>query len=1031
MLRLLAFTPFLYLIFAFSIPYKAIAQTEDSGYTCEMDNECLNDFYNVLLDKESNEEIYQYCQINYENIKSCCLNLLECQESYGKDLAQELRSDSLNTVQNSRENVLPCELNHVSAFISSLSDIQSEVCNIGVEECEIDCKNKLEEVKRVFHRCFFMLKSYSIDEFLEKAKASPSGQKECYQAQIQEQERALQEQQFKALEQRQKTFHTENKKTAESKSQDRGKKPSSFPLGAGTLAGSAVETKALQGKRSKPRFKQMSFTPESFFSEEIDIEEQDRLNANLFSASLAGQSAKASDEKNKTSEEGFFTKTVDKIESAFKKGIDLLKNILPFVDSEQELITKADQLCKAKRRLLSLSQVVYQSVKAPQIERQDEEGRRPFDDYELIKGKPAGMIVRIRKSYKIRKDGLQDKDLDFDADKLIEKFDFLLSLRVNGRLYNETLCSLENLNKEDVEYKSDLLKDEDPRETNITAEEAYCSFNWSDLKDEYIYKFISLPMKLGEPLGKEIGPVEVEIVSQLRPKNSFKSEFVKACESSEEFTVNMLEPRGFKVLFTGITPPPISECKRKDEHGQDQLIYPRTTEQDIRAYLNSEELIKDFYDMFPVSKRRPNNPEIRLLKKNNQLIFPVGNCKKGDEGLIFDSANLRNMSIGYGSDKIFYVVDSEYTNYHNLGNIVGQAHIKSPTRYIHIPFFGRTYFGYKVFAMVGFLVAGDEENGTFLHELAHTLGQRKEHYKQGKETDYCSQFTPRGKLPGKETSSSPSSGAKDSIIGIPCYNYRVTGGLVLKQDFRPRLSQEPRRQIWKLLNNQYSFMHREIPIKNRDGKYRLWIDRETFQKSLATLQNNLIIPNDFLNRIKSQVQPYPQPKVIQIGQKFSSMFNCAFQKRPVITVSGIYNKKKEEGGHLTSFSVKAYNLKNPKNPFSSGQFFIGEKKEEANHIRVQLKKHGQLEEEVVYSRVSYVETFYKDRPPEKKEKDVFSIFTSFFPSCGSFDKESYTISVKEVYMENGVKKENILINSVPVKWKEEDIETLIDRPKRK
>ena len=563
MLRLLAFTLLLFPIFAFSNPYKATAQTEDSSYICRMDSECLNYFHNVLLDKESNEGIYQYCQINYENIKSCCLNPLECQGAYGKDLAQELRNDSLNTVQNSGENVLSCELNRLSALISSLSGIQSEVCNVGVEKCETECKNKLEEVKQVFRRCFFVPDSLFIYEILEKAKAPPSGQEECYQemkelaekykerslnkqsklseelkasdvirceeiktaktqqslndfalsmcyqAQVQKQEQALQKQQFRALEHKQEIFNTENKKTVVSKSQDKEKKPSSFPLGAGALAGSAVGTKALQDKinqKSKPLFKQMAFTPESLSSEEIDPEEQvrkDKLNANLFPASLTGQTAKASDEKTKTSEEGFFTKTIDKIKSIFKKGIDSLKNILPFMDSEQEIVAKAKQLCLENRPLIRLRQTVYQSVKAPQAERLDKESDRykeknsPFDNYDLIQSKPAGAIVRVRKSLRAVK---KFQSFDFDVEKLLKKIDFSLSLKIDGEEYNKLLCS-RNLQKRFVNYKPD--PNDFPGETIIEPTNLKCVFQWSDFRDESAYKFFPLPMNSKTALSNE------------------------------------------------------------------------------------------------------------------------------------------------------------------------------------------------------------------------------------------------------------------------------------------------------------------------------------------------------------------------------------------------------------------------------------------------------------------------------------------------------------------------------------------------
>ncbi|MCZ0932048.1 MAG: hypothetical protein OXJ52_02730 [Oligoflexia bacterium] len=327
---------------------------------------------------------------------------------------------------------------------------------------------------------------------------------------------------------------------------------------------------------------------------------------------------------------GFFFKLLKDLKSKlflFKSFFIVLLFYSPFLFSDsygvqnqsKELIVKADKLCRAKNRLISMSQVVYQSVKAPQKERLDEEGRRPFDDYDLIRGKPAGVIVRIRKRYRVRKEGLQGTSLDFNAEELIKKFDFSLSLKINGKLYNETLCSKE-LKEEAVNYKVDLSNKKDPEEVIFTAEKANCVFNWADLKDESIYKFISLPTKLGEPLGENLGPAEVEILSQLKPKDSIDDVFVKACESSRDFKANMLDSRSFKILFTGIEGP---YCGDKDKNGNPKKAYRTTIYSDIRDYLNSTVVRKDFYDMFPVSNRRPYKPEIGLLQENNQRKFYI------------------------------------------------------------------------------------------------------------------------------------------------------------------------------------------------------------------------------------------------------------------------------------------------------------------------------------------------------------------------------------------------------------------------
>ena len=1093
----LGLSGFILLLLSPSLALSEISSS--SGSTCRIDNECLDYLHNSLLNKESDESIYQFCEVSYQNSRDCCINPSQCGESYAEDLAQSLRSHSLSITRQAGSDLQSCQLNNLSNLIHSLSSVQSGVCHAGVENCKSSCEDKLEKFKQTFRDCFSIQYPHTIDSVLKKAQSlleSPDCYREirdvaekykrqslnkqslfeegikakdivdcesikkeasqanlnhlalnvCYQAQAQKQ----QEEQIKPepegikdqtgqshgtddWKQQQEMMH-QNQEVIFGYSNNRVQEPTSSLkqgsqkatqsqkqslsegqalVGLGAVAGLEALTGATN-KESSPIPKQEISMPQSSFSDEISPEEQirrDKLYAGLFPAGGQGQNTGVS-KKQTEAPKGFFKKTVDRVKSAFKKSVDFVKDILPFMDSEKELTAKAEQLCQIKRRLLSLSQVVYQSVKAPQIERQDKEGRRPFDDYDLIRDKPAGVIVKIRKSRKVRKEGLRDTLLDFDTDKLIERFDFLLSLKVNGKPYNKTLCSLENLKKEDVEYKPDLSAD--PEEVTITAENAYCSFNWSDLKGGYIYKFISLPTKLGKPLGRELGPVKVEILSRLKPKNSLKNEFVEACESSEEFTVNMLEPKSFKVLFTGLTGP---YCG-KDEKGNPEQAYDTTREEDIKWYLNSTEIRKDFYDMFPVSKRSPNKPEIRLLQKNNLLFFPLGDCDKSLTGIYRDVFSLHHLNLKHKGDRIMAVFDSYYVDYHEeyvkkYGKFAGMAFPQAPSRYIPTPF-GDIHIFHGIDTGVAIVQKGYEKQGVFLHELAHTLGQLKEHYppKKHQTQHYCSQFTVRKKLPRKEKFFF----SRDEITGIPCQNYRVTGGLVRERDIKPRLSQEPRRQIWKLLNNQESIMHSSRSIRN-NGIYQKWIDRETHQKVLATLKNNLTIPEDFFKRIK--MEDFKQrDKLIPIKQTYNNIMNCAFQKRPVITVSGIYDKEKKGKDRFKNFSAQVYEIKKPKNPFSFSKISM-KQKEESDYIRVELKRNGHLDQAMIFSRTFHIEFFHKNGRVEQKEMDKVPVFASFFPVCESFDKNDYTVSVKELYMENGVKKEKVLINSALIEWEKD------------
>ena len=81
----------------FSNPRIVQNQTGTPDYTCQVNPKCLAYLSNVLLNKESDKSIYKYCETNLDNTKLCCADPSQCQESWGKDFAQNLRESSLET----------------------------------------------------------------------------------------------------------------------------------------------------------------------------------------------------------------------------------------------------------------------------------------------------------------------------------------------------------------------------------------------------------------------------------------------------------------------------------------------------------------------------------------------------------------------------------------------------------------------------------------------------------------------------------------------------------------------------------------------------------------------------------------------------------------------------------------------------------------------------------------------------------------------------------------------------------------------
>ena len=167
----------LLVIFSLFSPLALSEELSPKEWVCKVDSECLDFLHNTLLDKEANKGIYQYCKITYENHKLCCIDPSQCPESWAKDISKNL----VNNSDMLQADTLTCELNKLSGFLSFLFDVQTETCDLAVDNCKIDCENKLLELERDFRDCFSIPQDDSIEEILEKASFPPLGQESCYQ----------------------------------------------------------------------------------------------------------------------------------------------------------------------------------------------------------------------------------------------------------------------------------------------------------------------------------------------------------------------------------------------------------------------------------------------------------------------------------------------------------------------------------------------------------------------------------------------------------------------------------------------------------------------------------------------------------------------------------------------------------------------------------------------------------------------------------------------------------------------------------
>lgn len=650
----------------------------------------------------------------------------------------------------------------------------------------------------------------------------------------------------------------------------------------------------------------------------------------------------------------------------------------------EEICSNRSSKSRRKRPPLSLSQVVYQTVKAPQIEPVEMENRRPFDNYDLLRDKPAGIILKIKKKGWAK----ALEDFNWYEKQALENFNFSLSLRINGEVYNEISCS-KNIDRKNIIYRPDLSKG--GKEVSIEPKAEYCHINWWDVNENSIYKFIPLPTFSEELLGQYLGLVNIEIVSKLK----YAGIVVRPCSSFESFTVNMLKPKEFIILFTGVS---MEKCL----HGRKSVI----SEEQMESYILSSEVKRHFYEMFPVSTRILKRPIVLPIRENNEeLVGFSGSCKnKTMEGIFSDILFANELRKKYRAGRIFVVFTKDYLDFHNRAfrkrsgnNFTNDGFMYFMTPTIKIPVLN-TFLSWKESYHVGFLKENTENKGVFLHELAHTLGQTKDFYDS---KYYCSQFTRRGK-PGERDED-------NDLIGHPCTEYRIRGGLVGKRKTGGLFSANS--FTWKLLNNQRSIMS-DFYFYIQFTRYTQWIDRDTYQKALTTLENRLRIPQTYYDNLSKE-------GIRLMERTIKSINDCnSANEKILIDVSGIYNKETE---NLKDFKATARKI-SAVNDFSLTNSFTESHNIEESHIQIQLRKNKKITEELIFPvSEAQFKFFGKNDQTESKELNQFPVFGSFLPICGDFRKEDYDISVKEISMEGGViKRKSTLLDFLSIKWEKED-----------
>ena len=811
-------------------------------------------------------------------------------------MAQELRSESLNTVQNSGEASLSCELNKLSALISSLSGVQNEMCGTGVENCKIDCENKLGEVKRAFRQCFSISNNYSIDEILQKSNSPPAGEEVCYremravakkykdqslnkqsllreelkakdivkcediqkaktqqalnsfalnvchqaqvQKQAQEEEKAQEEQrQVQVAKQQVSGLSVDSAIKSQAISQSvSGSSNGKSSLGAEALAGA----KTLSESTDKEDERKVAKSPKQKAKDKSKSASSKKLNEQKEKTSVVQNESQNKEKKDKIQTKQRKDKTLKQLLTPAKAKQDSLTGSLTgdqlkLSDKLNPIKTaQASENCPISMPKIRTS-VVFQSVEAPQIEpRHKQELQRDsnnpnFTSYDLVRGKSAGILVKMTKT-----DCWDDN----------KKFD--LKMYINNKSIKDVKCLPgDNLSASPLVAHSNI---------------DFCSFSSGDFKKEHgkLARFIILPMEYEGPLngGLKI-PIKIEII--IKPKQSIAS--------FKEFTVNVIYTKSLYVALM-----PMTEACVSDKIKNVNTVKPTNT------ILSSVEVKHYLPYIFPLGEfdYKPHlidsfkkwhfrygirNAKLSFARdfdegKNGQITMR-SKCKGVkitdavvSVGMMFNFLALVEILNESSRDRLFLIVSEDYMKQHYKENICGFRP--------DLPGF----LGGNEFAKTGAIV--DNCPGTLLHELAHTIGQEKEFYEESNET--CKKFR-EGNSNFEE-----------------CGVYTETGILGLKHN----------RFFWK--KNKYSIMN-NIPFLRS-----IRIDRETFQKTVAFLRTSPPPPPLPLNvhpDTGELLPPYdPErpgvrwiiPKKISADPKHSGVRRII----PKIKISAVYNKKSKK-----------------------------------------------------------------------------------------------------------------------------------------
>ena len=767
----------------YSSTYTKKARIE-KALTCNLNIKCLKDI-KTSLKQNAKEGIYNLCKVKEEQAKTCC---------GGGVCASD--SDSKKTKDFFSSIGTPKTMDECSHYLNQFTKSNDSMCSLERGNCSRLCGYSVTKLKNKILKCFSLQKGDLTDFIKEASKGTSACSKTI----------ASISKQYKKL--------TLNKRTyLSSKSSDKE-----------LTKCRDLRPKALSEIKNSKALPFLNCR-EDIKKAELKQKEQD-LSSSLYGNKDGGSSKKLKTLPSKEEREPAIIKKFHSLNESEKR--DFMQNKYPHLTrAEQKTIRDSDEIMnwtreddikrtkenkaeeeereynklssRAKRMLAGAvalggaginkvaglvsgdakaqtcpvspkiqSAIVYQSVEAPQIETmsnqelQQDPNNPVFKSYDLVMGKPAGVLIKLDKS-------------EMDA---TEEFEIEMSLRINEKVISVTSsCFHESLN-------GNAMK---------KGDETSCSFTRKEFHRPKLNKFIPLPMDEA-PLNNHHGK-DAEVTLSLYPKNTKKL----SCDKEKKFLVNIKRTPDLKLGFTGIHSK--SACKGKYTHSLKVQMFEESKE--VSEYIPS---------VFPVTKITSATSTSILGTCDNT--YALEHTRTFYSGLLRDVDALAIKRHSEKFDKIIAVVPESYITFHLKRTDIAGFVVRPRQQGVRREFL---FFNWGSTALAGnWNVAFIKDSlfninrGIIAHELAHTLGQGKEHYfrqdKLGKPIiEQCKVFN------GSKT--------------IDCYTHKISRGLHALINKSTRVPQ------LKFVKNRWGIMN------NRGNINKQWIDRDTHQKIFSTLLN--------------------------------------------------------------------------------------------------------------------------------------------------------------------------------------------------